>query len=26
LVIAHLLLDAVSFVGYAWAKTFITWL
>jgi membrane protease YdiL (CAAX protease family) len=26
LVIAHFLLDAVSFVGYAWAKTFITWI
>lgn len=26
LVIAHFILDAVSFVGYAWAKTFIAWL
>lgn len=26
LVVAHFLLDAVSFVGYAWAKTFFTWL
>ena len=26
LLIAHFLLDAVSFVGYAWAKTFITWI
>ncbi len=26
LVVAHFILDAVSFVGYAWAKAFITWL
>ena len=26
LVVAHFVLDAVSFVGYAWAKTFLTWL
>lgn len=26
LVVAHFLLDAVSFVGYSWAKTFIPWL
>ncbi|MCX8529763.1 MAG: CPBP family intramembrane metalloprotease [Rhodoluna sp.] len=26
LVIAHFILDAISFLGYAWAKTFIGWL
>lgn len=26
LVVAHFILDAVSFVGYSWAKSFISWL